>query len=214
VKWGDAMDVLLQLVDQFGYIAMFLFSWIVFLGLPVPNELAAALSGYLSEWRNFNPYTSFFFMYSGLISYGIFAFLNGRYFGTKLISRFMKGNKSRKLIDNGEKWINKYGPFAISFSYFIPGIRLFMPYIAGTSKGISFMKFLLFALPSAFVWGFVYFQIGRYFPKSFQGLLEEVSVKVGIIFTILFIGVIVYSIVFTLKKNPNTSKWKKVRYRK
>ncbi|MCA1062926.1 DedA family protein (plasmid) [Cytobacillus spongiae] len=208
------METLLELVDQFGYIAMFLFSWIVFLGLPVPNELAAALAGYLSEWRHFNPYTSFFFMYSGLISYGIFGFLNGSYFGTKIISRFVKGDKSRKLIDNGEYWINKYGPFAISFSYFIPGIRLFMPYIAGASKGISFIKFLLYAIPSSLVWALVYFQIGRYFPSGLQGLLEEMSVKAGIFFSILFLVIIGYSVVFTLKKTSYISKWKKVRYRK
>ncbi|CAN7370361.1 DedA family protein [Rossellomorea sp. LjRoot5] len=208
------MDFLLHLVDQFGYIAMFLFSWVVFVGLPVPNELAAALAGYLSEWRHFNPYTSFFFMYSGLISYGIFAFMNGRYLGTKLTSRMRNGNKSKKLIENGEVWLNKYGPLAISFSYFIPGVRLFMPYIAGTTRGISLMKYLLFALPSAFVWGIIYFQIGRYFPKSFQALLEEVSVKAGIVFVILLIALIIYGLFFTMKKSTNTTKWKKVRYRK
>jgi membrane-associated protein len=208
------MEFLLQLVDQYGYIAMFLFSWVVFLGFPVPNELAAALAGYLSEWRHFHPYTSFFFMYCGLITYGIFAFLNGRYVGTKLSSRMMNGNNAKKLIENGETWLIKYGPLAISFSYFIPGLRLFMPYIAGTSKGISFLKFLLYALPSAFVWGFIYFQIGRYFPKSFQGILEEVSIKAGVFFGILFIAMIIYGIVFTMKKSTATSKWKKVRFRK
>ncbi|PFA70704.1 alkaline phosphatase [Bacillus sp. AFS015802] len=208
------MDVLLQLVDQFGYIAMFLFSWVVFLGLPVPNELAAALAGYLSEWRHFNPYTSFFFMYSGLISYGILAFLNGRYFGTRVTARMLNGDKSKKLIQNGELWLNKYGPLAISFSYFIPGVRLFMPYIAGASKGISLMKFLLFALPSAFVWGTIYFQIGRYFPKSFQRILEDVSVKAGIFFAILLMAMILYGLVITMKKGTPSPKWKKVRYRK
>ncbi|MCR8847218.1 DedA family protein [Rossellomorea sp. SC111] len=208
------MDFLLHLVDQFGYIAMFLFSWVVFVGLPVPNELAAALAGYLSEWRHFNPYTSFFFMYSGLISYGTFAFMNGRYFGTKLTSRVRIGSKSKKLIENGEVWLNKYGPLAISFSYFIPGVRLVMPYIAGSIRGISFMKYLLYALPSAFVWGIVYFQIGRYFPKSYQALLKDVSVKAGIIFVIPLIALIIYGIFFTMKKSTNKTKWKKVRYRK
>ncbi|TMU86961.1 DedA family protein [Bacillus sp. BHET2] len=208
---GCKMDFLLNLVDQYGYIAMFLFSWLVFFGLPLPNELAAALAGYLSEWRHFDTYTSFFFMYSGLLSYGIFAFLNGRYLGTKLNSRLIKGGKSRKLIENGERWINKYGPFAISFSYFIPGIRLFMPYIAGSLKGISFTKFVLYASPSAFVWGLVYFQIGRYFPKSFQRVVEEISVKAGIVFVLLLIGVIIYGLVFTMKKNRYETKWKKVK---
>lgn len=208
------MDFLLELVDRFGYLAMFFFNWVVFLGLPVPNELAAALAGYLSEWRHFDPYTTFFCMYSGLISYGIFAFLNGRYFGSKVTSRMMKGNKSKKLIVSGENWLHKYGPLAISFSYFIPGVRLCMPYIAGASKGIPFMKFLLYALPSAFLWGLIYFQIGRYFPKSFPVVLEEMSVKAGIFIAILLIPIFIYGLILFMKKSTFSTRWKKVKYRK
>ncbi|WP_064093222.1 DedA family protein [Rossellomorea aquimaris] len=206
------MEFLLHLVDQFGYIAMFLFSWIVFLGLPVPNELAAAFSGYLSEWRHFNPYTSFIFMYSGLVSYGIFGFIVGKYFGTKLLYKYFKGKKTRNMVTNGEKWIEKYGLLAISFSYFIPGIRLFMPYIAGTSKGISLLKFLLYALPSAFAWATIYFQIGRLFPRSFQTLIEELSVKAGIIFSVVLLMVFLYSLINKLNKKTNHGM--RVRYRK
>ncbi|BCB04286.1 DedA family protein [Bacillus sp. KH172YL63] len=205
------MDLLLGLVDQFGYAAMFLFSWMVFFGLPVPNELAAALAGYLSEWRHFDTYTSFFFLYSGLMSYGIFAFVNGRFFGTKLVSRFMKGKKSTSLIGSGEAWINRYGAVAISFSYFIPGVRLFIPYIAGASKAISLWKYLLYALPSAFIWALIYFQIGRFFPGSFHRMLSDFNLKAAALSAVFLLST---AIVLTVRKKRFVPWWKKVRARK
>ncbi|WP_175991395.1 DedA family protein [Bacillus sp. Marseille-Q1617] len=208
------METLLDLVDQFGYIAMFLFSWIVFLGLPVPNEIAAAFAGYISEWRHFNPYTSFLFMYSGLISYGMFGFLIGKRYGTRLLLRFFKSSKTQGLILKSETWIDKYGLFAISISYFIPGIRLVMPYIAGTGKGITLLKFLLYAVPSAGIWALVYFQIGRYFPVSFQSIVEEVSLKAGMIAGVIVSAVLLYYFYLFLKKRYPSLTRKRIRYRK
>ncbi|OIU71421.1 DedA family protein [Rossellomorea aquimaris] len=207
------METLLELVDQYGYIAMFLFSWIVFLGLPVPNEIAAAFAGYLSEWRHFDPYTSFLFMYSGLLSYGIFGYFAGDRFGTRLMIRKFKNGKMQFLMEKGENWIERYGSFAISISYFIPGVRLVMPYIAGTAKGITLIKFIVFAAPSAFVWALVYFQIGRYFPKSFRRIVEEVSLKAGIIAGVLVSCILLYVLLKFLKKKYPSFLRKRIRYR-
>jgi membrane-associated protein len=211
---GCFMESLLHLVDQYGYIAMFLFSWIVFLGLPVPNEMAAAFAGYLSEWRQFDPYTSFLFMYLGLLSYGIFGFLIGSRFGTGLLIRLINGKRTAELIRKSEIWIDKYGLFAISISYFIPGVRLAMPYIAGTSKGISLFRFLLYAVPSAGIWALLYFQIGRYFPKSFQSIVEEISSKAGIAAILIFSAIVIYFMFQLLQNRYSSLRRKKIRYRK
>ncbi|MCA1053958.1 DedA family protein [Rossellomorea aquimaris] len=208
------MDYLLQLVDQFGYVAMFLFSWIVFIGLPIPNEMAAAFAGYLSEWRNFDPTTSFLFMYSGLISYGAFGFLLGKRFGTRLLQRLFKGRRKEGLIKKSREWMERYGLFAISISYFIPGVRLVMPYIAGTGKDITFVRFIIYATPSAGVWALVYFQIGRYFPKSFQSIVYEISSKAGLFAIFIFSCSLVYYVIFIVKKKAPIMKRKKLRYRK
>lgn len=214
METGCFMETLLELVDQYGYIAMFLFSWIVFLGLPVPNELAAAFAGYLSEWRHFNPYTSFLFMYSGLLSYGIFGFLIGKRFGSRLLLRLFKSSKTQGLIRKSETWIDKYGLFAISISYFIPGVRLVMPYIAGTGKGITLLKFMLYAAPSACIWAMVYFQIGRYFPVSFKSIVEEISLKAGLIAGLLASTILMYFFFQFLKRKYPSLIRKRVRYRK
>ena len=178
-----------------------------------PNEMAAAFAGYLTEWRQFNPFTSFLFMYSGLVSYGIFGFLIGKRFGTRLLLRFFKGSKTQGLIRKSESWIDKYGLFAISISYFIPGVRLVMPYIAGTGKGITLLKFMLYAAPSACIWALVYFQAGRYFPRSFQPMVEELSLKAGMTAGFILLAIMLFFLLRSLRrKYPLTRK--RIRYRK
>jgi membrane-associated protein len=205
------MDFLWQLVDQFGYVSMFLFSWIILLGFPVPNEVAAALTGYLVERRGFNPYLSFFSMYAGLISYGLFGFGIGRVFGTKILYRFFHHKRVNNIVHKGESWIAKFGPLAISFSYFIPGVRLFLPYVAGASMKIPLWKFILFGFPAAFLWGLLYFQIGRLFPSSFLPILEGMSWKLAIVFGVLFILLAIYHI---HKRKSTSIKRRKIRLRK
>jgi membrane-associated protein len=167
------MAFLIELVNDLGYFAMFIFSWLIFIGFPLPNEAAAAFSGVLTEWRGYSPFIAFTATYLGVISSGTFGYGMGKVAKTRLLHRFEKA-KSKILIKKGQAWLSKYGTAGISFSYFIPGIRLVMPYIAGAS-GISIGKFMLAAYPAALVWCMIYFQIGRFFPSTFSSIIENLS---------------------------------------
>ncbi|WP_409250961.1 DedA family protein [Bacillus sp. SCS-153A] len=194
------MGLLLELVNDLGYFAMFIFSWLIFVGFPLPNEAAAAFSGVLTEWRGYSPVAAFAATYLGVISSGTFGYGLGRWAKNFLLYRFEKA-KSKKLIEKGRIWLEKYGAAGISFSYFIPGIRLFMPYIAGAS-GISAGKFILAAYPAALLWCFLYFQVGRIFPSTFSIIIEHLSIAITSV-TLTIIGIL--SGIFYYKKRKRAS---------
>ncbi|MGF2616625.1 DedA family protein [Rossellomorea vietnamensis] len=171
------MALLIELVDDLGYFAMFIFSWLIFIGLPLPNEAAAAFSGVLTEWRGYSPSLAFTSTYMGIISSGTFGYGVGRLAKVRVLSK-METSKSQRLFRKAQSWLKKYGPIGISFSYFIPGVRLVMPYIAGAS-GISFRTFMMAAYPAAFIWCMIYFQIGRLFPSTFTLIIENLSIAIA-----------------------------------
>ncbi|RIW35047.1 DedA family protein [Bacillus salacetis] len=179
------MAFLIELVNELGYFAMFIFSWLIFIGFPLPNEAAAAFSGVLTEIRGYSPLIAFTATYLGIISSGTFGYGVGRVAKTRILSRFEK-SKSRKIVKKGQTWLKRYGAAGISFSYFVPGVRLVMPYIAGAS-GISFGKFIVAAYPAAFIWCMIYFQIGRLFPSTFTTIIDHLST----VLTAVAIGLIV-----------------------
>jgi membrane-associated protein len=190
------MALLIELVNDLGYFAMFIFSWLIFIGFPLPNEAAAAFSGVLTEWRGYSPVAAFTATYLGVISSGTFGYGIGRWAKVRIFQRFEKA-KSRRLIQKGQDWLEKYGAAGISFSYFIPGIRLFMPYIAGAS-GVSAGKFMLAAYPAAFVWCMIYFQIGRIFPSTFNVIIEHLSTAITVV--VLSVIMVISGILYYKKR--------------
>lgn len=194
------MALLVELVNDLGYFAMFIFSWLIFVGFPIPNEAAAAFSGVLTEWKGYSPATAFTATYLGVISSGTFGYGLGRWAKNFLLYR-MEKTKSRKVIQKGQLWLEKYGAAGISFSYFIPGVRLFMPYIAGAS-GISSGKFIMAAYPAALLWCLIYFQIGRLFPSTFSTIVEHLSFAIT---SVTFIIIVILTGIFYFKKRKRAA---------
>lgn len=169
------MDIsfFMDLVKDYGYVSMFIFNWLLLFGMPIPNEVAAAFSGVLTEISYFNPIYAFISAYLGLVTSNTFAFLIGRFFGHKLLDRLNK-TKLKKPIERFSVFLQKHGEIAISFSFFLPGIRWAMPYVVGANK-YPFANYVLYAYTAGFVWLMIYFNLGRTFPYAYKTILEHMQ---------------------------------------
>ncbi|TWT25723.1 DedA family protein [Planomicrobium sp. CPCC 101110] len=167
------IDILVKLADKFGYFAMFLFNWILVLGVPLPNELAAAFSGVLTEIRSFNPVYAYIAAYLGLISSNTFAFFIGQVFGHRLLVR-LDQTLLKKSVERFSAFLEKHGRWAISFSFFLPGIRWAMPYVVGANR-FPFFRYVLYAYPAGSLWLLIYFNIGRAFPFAYEKILGNLQ---------------------------------------
>jgi membrane-associated protein len=196
------MNILLELTNDLGYLAMFVFSWLVFLGFPLPNEISAALAGAITEWKQYNPWIAFFSTYSGIVTCGAFGYWIGRGVGPNFIQKRTR-KKSFALLKKSQEWLHQYGAISISFSYFIPGVRWFMPYIVGASR-IPFGRFVVFAFPSAFIWCLLFFNIGRYFPSTFKVMIENLSLVLAGVSVVVLAILILFSIYKKKKHRKQT----------
>lgn len=175
-KGGGSIDIdfFMELVQQYGYISMFIFNWLLLFGMPIPNEVAAAFSGVLTEVSYFKPVYAFLSAYLGLITSNTFAYFIGRILGKRLINRLNR-TRLKKVLTRFSVFLEKHGPWAISFSFFLPGIRWAMPYVVGANR-YPFKYYVLYAYTAGFVWMFIYFNVGRTFPYAYQSILENLQV--------------------------------------
>ena len=164
---------LMDLVIEYGYISMFAFNWLLLFGLPIPNEAAAAFSGMLTEISYFKPLYAFLAAYLGLISSNTFAYMLGRIFGQRLLHRLEK-TWLNKTIERFSDFLEKHGKMAISFSFFLPGIRWAMPYVVGANR-YPFGHYVLYAYTAGFVWMSIYFNIGRTFPYAYESIISHLQ---------------------------------------
>lgn len=192
------MDIsfFIELVKEYGYFSMFVFNWLLLFGLPIPNEVAAAFSGVLTEISYFKPVYAFLSAYLGLITSNTFAYFIGRSLGHRLLNRLNR-TRLKGPISRFSNFLEKHGEWAIAFSFFLPGIRWAMPYVVGANR-FPFMRYMMFAYTAGFVWMFIYFNIGRMFPYAYETILEHLQVFL-ILLSVLVICIVVFRYLYSTK---------------
>lgn len=187
-------SLLISLIKEFGYFSMFLFNWLLIFGVPIPNEVAAAVSGMMTEVAGFRVVPAFLTAYAGLITSTTFAYFIGYRWGERSLRRLRKTFLQRT-IDQFGLFLEQRGKWAISASFFLPGIRWAMPYVVGSNR-FPLKSFIVNAYPAAFLWMLIYFSIGRAFPSAYHYILERIQPFLISISIILF-GAILY---WTIRK--------------
>ncbi|WP_088006280.1 DedA family protein [Indiicoccus explosivorum] len=169
------MDVsyLVEWVQDYGYVAMFLLNWIMLLGVPLPGETVAILSGAVTETGSFYAPFAFLCAYAGLMTSNLFTYYIGRLFAAQVLER-LERPKFRNSARRFRSAFDRYGGWAVSFSFFLPGFRMVMPYVTGANR-YPLNRYLLYAGTAGFIWSLLFFQVGRLFPALYEEILGELQ---------------------------------------
>ncbi|MBD2871165.1 DedA family protein [Paenibacillus arenilitoris] len=166
-------DVLLNIIDQVGYFALFLVLCLGLIGLPIPNEAVVMTGGALSASGVLKPVPAFVMTCLGICSAMTFGYSIGRFAGSKLSNWFRSQKNIAKFVSKSEQLSERYGGYAISMSLCLPFLRHATPYVMGLNR-MPFRRFILFAYPSAFVWTLIYFIVGSFVGDRVQMLANDI----------------------------------------
>lgn len=156
------MEMLLQFFEDNGYLGIFLWLWLGIFGLPVPNEIISMTVGLASSQKVLNPYLTFLVMLSGIFAALTTSYLLGRFVGRPLLRFFKKRQRFANVLETSLQLMDKYRKFSLLLSYFIPGLRSFVPFLYGFSR-LPFRSFALYAYSGAFIWLGLMFSAGFIF---------------------------------------------------
>jgi membrane protein DedA with SNARE-associated domain len=135
--------ILFQFVSQFGYIGIFGSMMLGMIGLPIPDELLMTFAGYLVFKGRLVYLTTLIVASLGAVSGVSFSFLLANKWGLPLLEKHgRKLHITPERLKKSEVWFQRFGKFAVTFSYFIPGVRHFTAISAGISRW-SYRAFLL-----------------------------------------------------------------------
>lgn len=152
-----------QLIENYGYVAIFIVLSLGLLSLPIPDEVMVLLVGYFTKIQLLHYSYSFLVVFGGSLMGMLVNYTIGKKIGRPLLDWLQKWFKlSGKWSRKAEHWITKHGTQAIVVSYFIPGMRHVAGYFCGILH-LPFKKYMLFAGASAFIWSLLFLTIGRIF---------------------------------------------------
>ncbi len=200
----DYFYMLLPLVAEYRYFAVFFVLVIAGLGVPIPEELSIVVSGYLVATSHMHFGITLLVCYAGVLAGDIVTYFLGRYggrwfLGTSLFRYMVR----RRHIAQAQYYYRRYGPRALLVARQAPGLRFPAFFTAGILK-MRFHEFILYDSAAALVSMPVVYLIAYFFGPRVRETLSLV-VRIGDITTVvvvigLILSVLAY-IIYRWRKN-------------
>lgn len=180
---------LLDIFEQYGYIALFIVFWLTVVWTPIPNEAVVMSGGYISTLGVLNPVLTFLVTYLGIIMAYTTSYIAGRLIGSPALEYLTKKRNWGKQISKAQSIVNRYGSISLVISYIAPIVQIVFPFIVGINK-MTFSRFALFTYIAGLLWTLIYFFIGRYFGNYMDISNQELinySWVIGILAVIIIV---------------------------
>lgn len=169
------MNFITELLNQYGYVVLYLALLLELLGLPLPGEILMTYCGFLVLQGKLNFIICILFAAAGIISGITIAYFVGKKLGEGFFFKYgakfhMGPDKMKKMT----KLMDKYGNGLLIVAYFIPGVRHITGYISGVLN-MDFKKFAINAYLGAIIWPFTFMIIGKTLGGDWGKLTKSIS---------------------------------------
>ncbi|MCI1592580.1 MAG: DedA family protein, partial [Heyndrickxia oleronia] len=188
------MNEIIQLLNHYGYIVLFLSLLLELIIVPIPNEALMSYVGVLCYQGKMNIILSILFAGVGGVVGATISYWIGYKLGVPFFRKFghyfhMGPEKMERM----SKWYGKYGKVLLIISYFIPGVRHIASIITGVIK-LPFVSFCIFSYIGVFLWVGTFIALGNVFGPQwdqYQGEIKKwvvlFSIVIGFFALIYFI---------------------------
>lgn len=163
-------NLLMSIIEQYGYVAIFFLLWLGIVGLPIPDELVVATGGFVASRGLLDPQYTFLFSYFGVASGLSIGYFLGKWFGQPILSWLSKKKRMHHMITRSTALIRKYGTFSLCISYLFPVVRHLVPYLVAMG-GMTYRRYALLSYPIGLVWTAAFYFIGHAFGRNMEAII-------------------------------------------
>lgn len=189
---GEIVDLVVGLVEQWGYIGIFIMMFLESTFFPFPSEVAMIPAGYLAFQGKMNIWLAILAGTTGSLAGAVFNYYLARSMGRPLLVKygryvFVKEETIRKL----EKFFADHGHISTFTGRLIPGIRQLVSLPAGLSR-MNIAEFTTYTTLGAGIWVVILTVVGYYagaHEELWRAYLKEITIAV---FILLAIGISFY----------------------
>lgn len=165
------LDLVINIIEENGYLGLFLWLWFGIFVIPVPNEVLLMTIGLASSMGSLNPILAFIVSYLGISAAFTTSYLLGRVVGRRVLRFLEKRKRFANTIESSMKLMEKYHAFSLTLSCFIPGARNLVPLLYGASR-LPFKTFAVFAYSGALIWVMIVFMLGYLFGDKMETVMK------------------------------------------
>ncbi len=167
------LDQVLDWIVRYGYVGIFLLLVFGIVGLPIPDETMMTFAGYMVYKGKLNLPATFLVSFAGSACGITISYLIGRSLGLPLIRKYgTYFHFTERNLAKVHDWFERIGHWALTFGYFIPGVRHFTAYVAGAAY-MPYREFAIYAYSGASLWAASFISLGYLFGDQWQWVLAQ-----------------------------------------
>lgn len=169
-------NIILQIINQYGYIGITFLIALENLIPPIPSEIILSLSGFISSKAHLNVFFILLAATLGSLIGAIILYYIAYFIGLKILdSKILQicGIKKEK-IKQATNHFKANGKSSIFFGRFIPIIRSFISIPAGLSK-MNFKLFMILTTLGSLIWNTLFIFIGFIFKDKWETITSFIK---------------------------------------
>lgn len=214
-------EIILDIINQFGYIGIFLLITLENIFPPVPSEVILTFGGFLTTYTDMNVWGVIIAATIGSVTGAVILYIIGRILKAERLERLFDSRLVKPLhlrkedVRRAERWFLKHGNKAVFFCRFIPIVRSLISIPAGVSK-MQWRPFLRLTVIGTFIWNAVLIFLGRIAGNTWETIAGYVDVYAMIALAAFLLIAIAIGVIFikkrilvqrikTTNENPNQS---------
>ena len=201
-------EIIINLMNQFGYIGVFLLIAIENIFPPIPSEVILTFGGYMTTYSNLNVPLVILFSTLGSLVGAIVLYYIGKILNKERLKKIVSGKIGKILclkqddIDKADAWFDKRGEKCVFFCRFVPIVRSLISIPAGMSE-MNLSKFFLYTTIGSLIWNSVLVILGSIVGENWESIVsifDTYSNIALILLIILFFGFVIWFYNKKLKK--------------
>ncbi|WP_339230298.1 DedA family protein [Oceanobacillus sp. FSL K6-2867] len=193
-----------SMMEQFGYIGIFLLIMVENLFPPIPSEVILTFGGFMTTHSNLSILgvviaATIGSVAGAIVLYGIGFVINVDRI-EKIVDRWGHVLRlTREDIHKANDWFAKYGVWTVFFCRFIPLIRSLISLPAGMSR-MNFWVFLALTTVGTFIWNIVLVNVGAAVGDSWETIVGYMDIYSNIVYAVLALLFIIFVWLFIKKR--------------
>ena len=204
-------NIIIDLMENFGYIGIFLLIAVENIFPPIPSELILTFGGFMTTYTNLNIVIMIIFATLGALTGALALYYVGKIFNKRRLMKIVSGKVGKVLrlkaedIEKADYWFDTKGHITVFFCRFIPIVRSLISILAGMSE-MPMKKFIVYTTLGTLIWNTVLVTLGSLMGKNWEKIvlfMNDYSHIVLIILVILFIAAIIYFYSKRVKKKTS-----------
>ncbi len=201
------LEELINLFTQHDYLAVFLVLLICGLGVPIPEDITLVAGGVISGLGYSNVHVMFGVGMAGVLLGDLIMFMIGRLYGESALKwrwvAWLVTPARRELV---QRKFDRYGNRLLFIARFLPGLRSPIFIIAGWSRRVSLLKFLLLDGAAALISVPFWVYLGYYGADNHEWLIHWIQRgKTGIL---IALAVLLAALIFLIWKHRRSTRAK------